>query len=329
MNETKILIKSMPFLGKIAFKVYGTFNFIKPGGQYWEYNFKAKKTDNFIKKIVLLIADKEYDLVIDRSGKVYIVLKNGIKFWWIPRDPYSLLGMPLRGNFEPECTFLLDKLIKKGDTVFDVGGNFGWYSCHFAQLVGESGKVHIFEPTNAIEELKNNVILNGFEARCILNKVALGAKKGTETLFIPQKLGTAFASLREHSYNNSGKTHKISVPIEKLDDYILSNKIEKVDLIKMDVEGGEYLVLKGAENVLKQYSPIIMLELQESHTKCFGYSPEELINYLGDLGYHLYEIDEKEVGSVNEVISSENTNNYNFLALKNANLLKTKGISIK
>ncbi len=329
MNKTKILIKSMPFVGKIAFKVYCTFNFIKPGGQYWEYDFKAKKNDRLIRDIASLIADKGYDLVIDRSGNVYIILKNGIRFWWIPRDPYSLLGMPLRGNFEPECTSLLAKLIKKGDTVFDVGANFGWYSCHFAQLVGERGKVHVFEPTNAIEDLKNNLILNEFKSRCILNQVALGEKEGKEALFIPQKLGTAFASLREHSYDNSSKTHKISVPIEKLDDYVLSNKIEKVDFIKMDVEGGEYLVLKGAEIVLKQYSPVIMLELHESHTKCFGYSPEELIIYLGDLGYYLYEIDENEVGSVKEVISSENTNNYNFLALKNADILKTKGISIK
>lgn len=329
MNKTKNLIKSMPFVGKIAFKVYGTFNFIKPRGQYWEYDFKTKKIDRLIRNIASLIGDKGYEVVISNDGKVYIVLKNGIKFWWIPRDPYSLLGMPLRGNFEPECTSLVAKLIKKGDTVFDVGGNFGWYSCHFAQLVGETGKVHIFEPTMTIAELKNNLLLNGFEARCILNKVALGANKGIDTLFIPQKLGTAFASLREHSYVNSSKTHKISVPIEKLEDYVIVNKIEKVDFIKMDVEGGEYLVLKGAENVLKDYSPVIMLELQEVHTKCFGYSPEELISYLGDFGYRLYEIDEKEFGSVKRVISSENTNNYNFLALKNANLLKTKGISIK
>lgn len=328
INKLKIFIKSMPFVGKIAHRIYGIFNFIKPGGQYWEYNFKAKKIDKFIKKIVL-IADKGYDLVIDSSGSVYIILKNGIKFWWIPRDPYSLLGMPLRGSFEPECTFLLAKLIKKGDVVFDVGANFGWYSCHFAQLVGETGKVHVFEPTMTIEELKNNLILNGFEARCILNKVALGAKKGTETLFIPQKLGTAFASLRKHSSDNSSKMYKISVPIEKLDECVSVNKIKKIDFIKMDVEGAEYLVLKGAENVLKKYSPVILLELYDIHTKCFGYSPEELIDYLGGFGYYLYEIDEKEFGSVKKLISFENTNNYNFLALKNADILKTKGISIK
>lgn len=164
--------------------------------------------------------------------------------------------------------------------------------------------------------------------RCTLNQIALGEKEEEETLFIPQKLGTAFASLREHSYNNISKMYKVSVPIKVLDEYVNENKIEKIDFIKIDVEGAEYLVLKGAENVLKKYSPVIMLELYEFHTKCFGYSPEELINYLGDLGYRLYEIDEKEFGSVKKVNLFRNTNNYNFLALKNADILKTR-VSIK
>ena len=97
----------------------------------------------------------------------------------------------------------------------------------------------------------------------------------------------------------------------------------------MDIEGSEYLVLKGAENILKQYSPVILLELQDVHTKCFGYSPEELVNYLTIFGYHLYEINKEEFGSVKKVILFKNTNNYNFLALKNDDILRRNGILIR
>ena len=307
------------------------FNFIKPGGQYWEYwkyDFKAKKFDRSIRNIASLIGDKGYNVVINNDGNIYIILKNGIKFYWIPRHSGSLLGMPLQGNFEPESTFLLTKLVKKGDVVFDVGANFGWYSCHFAQLVDETGQVHIFEPTNVMEELKNNLMLNRFKAKCVLNQIALGQNEGIEFLFIPKKLGTAFASLREHSYA-ADKSVKINVPVKKLDDYISVNKINKIDFIKMDVEGSEYSVLKGAENVLKQYSPVILLELQDVHMKYFGYSPEELINYLIDFDYHLYEINEEEFGSVKKVILFKDTNNYNFLALKNDDILRKNGILIR
>lgn len=328
MNKIKIFIKSIPFVGKIVFRIYGIFNFIKPGGQYWEYDFKVKKFDRLIRNIASLIEDKGYNVIINNDDNAYIVLKNGIKFYLIPRHPSSLLDIPLRGNFEPECTFLLAKLVKKGDVVFDVGANFGWYSCHFAQLVGETGQVHIFEPTNVMEELKNNLTLNRFKAKCVLNQIALGQNEGIEFLFIPKKLGTAFASLREHSYATD-KSVKINVSVKKLDDYVSVNKIKKIDLIKMDVEGAEYLVLKGARKCLKQYSPVIMLELYDGHIKYFGYSPEELINYLRDLGYHLYEINEKEFGSVKEAISFQNTNNYNFLALKNDDILRRNGILIR
>ena len=326
MSGIKSFIRSIPFVGKIASKAYGIFLFIGPKGQYWEYNFKAKRFNRLIGGIASLIANKGYKVVIDNNDNAHIVLENGIKFWWTPRDPYSLLGMPLRGNFEPECTFLLTKLIKKGDTVFDIGANFGWYSCHLAQIVGEAGEVHIFEPTNAMEELKKNLILNGFMKRCVLNQLALAEKEGTETLFIPEKLGTAFSSLREQSH---GRTQKICVPVRKLDDYVTAHNIRDIAFMKIDVEGAEYLVLRGAENVVKQYSPMIMLELYKPHTEYFGYSPEELISYLGDLGYHLFEIDQDKFGSVKKVTSFENTSYYNFLALKNDDILKTRDVSVE
>jgi len=156
-HRMKDLVKSTPFIGGLVTNIYRKFGFIKPGGQYWQYNFKAARFDSLIRKTALMIGDKEYKVVVSGDGKAQVILKNGIKFWWIPRDPYSLLGMPLRGSFEPECTFLVSRLISAGNIVFDVGANFGWYSCHFAELVGETGKVHIFEPTKCIEELEKNL----------------------------------------------------------------------------------------------------------------------------------------------------------------------------
>jgi hypothetical protein len=88
--------------------------FIGPQGQYWQSNFKAKRFDRLIRSVASLIGNKGYRLLINADGKAYVILENGIMFWWIPRDPMSLLGMPLHGNFEPECTFLLSKLVRGG-----------------------------------------------------------------------------------------------------------------------------------------------------------------------------------------------------------------------
>lgn len=321
VRSIKKAIKSTPFVGKIITNLYRKIMFIKPGGRYWQYDFKAMLFGILINKIVLMIGGN-YDLVINNKGKTQIILRNGLKFWWISGDPGSLLGMPLRGDFEPGCTDIIKKLVKQGDTVFDIGGNFGWYSCHLAQLVGESGKVHVFEPTNVIEELKNNLTLNQFDQNVYLNQVALGEKEGDENFFIP-KIGTAFASLRDQSWGRD--CSKIKVQVKTLDDYVSENKIKTIDFIKIDVEGAEYLVFKGGENVLKNYSPVIMMELQD-FTKSFGYSPEEVINYLKDLNYHIYEINDKIIGSVKEVTSFDNTRYYNFLVLKNDDILRRTGI---
>lgn len=326
-DKLKAYIKSLPFLGKTLSNAYRFLNLIKPEGQYWKYDFKAKKMHKLIWELASLIDDNNYQLAINNSENVYITLKNGINFWWTPKDPSSLLGMPLRGDFEPDCTHIITKLIRAGDIVFDVGANFGWYSCHLAQLVGETGKVHIFEPTNVIEDLKRNLSLNNYLKRCELNEAALGEKYRSEILYIPHKLGTAFASLREHS--DYGASDEINVSVVRLDDYVSSMKIEKVDFIKIDAEGAEYQVLKGARNVLKNYSPVIMMELQDIHTKYFNYSPEEVINYIKDLDYHLYEINDKEIGSVEKVTSFRNTSNYNFLAIKNDNILRRNGVLIR
>jgi len=329
MHKIKGIIKSTPLLGRLIANMHGKYLYIKPGGHYWEYDFKAMQFDRYIRKLSSLIGDKKYDVCTSGNGNIQIILKNGIRFWWVAKDTFSLLGMPFRGSFEPDCTDIITKLVKQGDTAFDIGANFGWHSCHLAQLVGKEGRVHVFEPTNVIKELENNLILNGLRTRCVLNQLALGEKEGDESLFIPQKLGTAFASFRAHSYSNSIKWDEISVPVKKLDDYVFENKLNKLDFIKMDIGGAEYLALKGAENVLENYSPIIMLELYDSHTKYFGYSPEELRKYLEGLDYFLYEIDEKEIGSVKRVISFKDTSNYNFLAAKTEDVLTKNGILIK
>jgi len=325
-KKIKSFIRSIPVIGRFLIFVRTIFRKIKPGGPYWKYDFKAKQFHWFIKKIKRLIPDEEYKIVLSKNEDVHIVLKNGIKFWWIPENPLSLLGMPLRGNFEPECTSLITKLIKQGDIVFDIGANFGWYSCYFAQLVGTSGKIHVFEPTNVIEELKRNIELNGFTERLVFNKVALSDEEGEATLFVPIKLGTAFASLRKHNSESREKFFEIKVPIRKLDNYCKKEKVSRIDFMKIDVEGNELYVLKGAENVLEKFSPIIMLEIQHCHTRLFGYTPEDLLNFLDKFGYYVFEIECD--GTLKSEKNFDNVH-INFLAVKDYSVLDHCGLVIK
>lgn len=324
-RKLKRKIKSIPIIGKIASKAYNTYHFIKPSGKYWSLDNKAHQIDKNIKKLAELISGKEYDLTLHEDGRVHISLKNGVQFWWDTHDKYSLLCLPLYGFYEPESTGIALKLIKKGNTVFDIGANFGWYSCHFAKEVGETGRVHLFEPTDTINELNNNVSLNAFLDRCILNKVALSDKTGTSAFFIPDKMGTGAASLEPTGLDS---VHSTAVSVITLDDYAETKNIKKIDFIKMDVEGAELLVLKGAKKVLKNFAPPIMLEIVREGVKRFNHTPEDIIEYLGGFGYTLYEIDADNPNTLKKVHTIEDAKICNYLAVKNAETLRKQNICV-
>jgi len=322
------IIGSIPLVGWCVKNLYRKYTKFKPGSVYWRYIIKARKINKAIQKLSLSIAGKNYSLEIVNCKKVIINLSYGIRFFWTPKDYMSLQGMPITGTYEPGCLFFISKMIKNGDVAIDAGGNEGWYSCHFAKLVGETGRVHVFEPTDAIEKNKANLILNNFETKVTLNKIALSDAEGDSSLFIPKGLGTVFASFKPHTKNFYCDHDTISVKTQRLDDYVKLNNIDRIDFMKIDVEGAEYLVLKGAENVLSEYSPAIMLEIEKMHTKYFNYTPQELLSFLQSFGYKAYQFCENNFCSLKKVEIFTDTKNSNFIFAKSRDVLQKNGFTL-
>lgn len=282
---------------------------------------------------ILSILENKYKIVIEENGDIYICLHNGLKFYLSLDDPNYLLGLP-KGEcyFEKECTVLASRLIDKGQTVFDIGANFGWYSCCFSNFVGKCGKVFSFEPTNITEMLYKNIKINNSYEICKINNFALGCKEEYLDIFIPKNLGEAYSSFKEHVDNNLyGESDVKRVKVSKIDNYVRENNINKIDFIKIDVEGAELSVLQGGEAFLQNNSPIIMFELEERHTKYFKYNPQDMIEFLNKLGYSVFEIDRDELLSIIEIDNFNDTKNNNFLAFKDECKKKVlgKGIKIK
>jgi FkbM family methyltransferase len=224
-----------------------------------------------------------------RSEGVFLEVRDGRRFFWEPRVKGSLLGIPFEGDFEPSETALLRSLVRNGDTVLDIGANFGWYTTLFARLAGERGRVIAFEPVPpTFRELVRNLALNGHPGNVQAHCLALGERNGTATLHVPTWawLGPAFASTeRQHR----GPHETYTVPMETLDGFMEHTREERVALIKCDVEGGELAVLKGAGKILAADTPPIwFLEVQEGSTTSFGYRPEDLIAFLREYRYEGY-----------------------------------------
>jgi len=131
-----------------------------------------------------------------------------------------------------ECSEYIDK----GDTVVDIGGHVGSSMLPLRNLVGDSGRVIVFEPVPAwIRYLKKTIEANSWENITIENMV-VGSENGIVDLYIP-KPETSQSTI---NYDGGAKNSQVKVESTTLSDYADANNIDKFDFVKIDVEGGEY-----------------------------------------------------------------------------------------
>ncbi len=187
------------------------------------------------------------------------------------------------GGYEKE---LIEKQIKKGDIVLDVGANIGFYTLIMAKLVGKTGRVFAFEacPTN-FKILQKNVEANGYKNIVLINKAVTNSTKNID-FYIDEK-NTAGNGLSP----KKGIT-PIEVPSIRLDDYF--PKKSRVDFIKIDIEGSEFLALLGSQNLLEENPKVkIITEFFPQLLNLVGSSPKDYLNFLTEKKFKLYNISEK------------------------------------
>ncbi|GEM_PF-1871038 len=210
-------------------------------------------------------------------------------------------GLPMRVNlcqqycgdiyygigFEHSELSLVKQFVRKDDRFFDVGANIGVYTLLASQLVGEGGRVHSFEPlSDANELLRSNVSLN----RCVnvtVNPVAVGEQNGEVPIYINAQ--NALSSLGN---TNRGKILKSqTVQILTLDTYAKSAGVSKIDFLKIDVEGFEGHVLRGAEKLIEA-SPnlMVMSELAKKNFSPLGFSVKDVLDWMRGRGFEIWMI---------------------------------------
>jgi len=182
-------------------------------------------------------------------------------------------------------------------TFFDLGANFGQYTVLAADRVGVTGRVHSFEPsTRMYGELCFNVNLNDLQKRCVLNHLALSDERGSARLSRYEEGAEVYGSLGAQHWANSRIVGYEDVITTTLDAYVAQHRIERVDLIKMDIEGAELLALRGGERLLRRAdAPAVVLEMVDANASGFGHSALDVWDYLESFGYRFYSFDRKSV----------------------------------
>jgi len=204
------------------------------------------------------------------------------------------------GQWEPSTTQFIRRTLQPGMTVVDVGANIGYFSLLMASLVGPEGEVHAFEPyPGYIERMHLSLAVNSFE-QIYLNKYALSDKKEQHELF------KGIASARMHRWSHPdavfNKVHdKVIVSCIPFDEYASKN-FKKLDLIKIDVDGYEMNVLRGALASINRYRPIIIIELYEEALNDASSSASEVLELFSSWSYLPY-TEKGELFRYNELLS--------------------------
>lgn len=199
--------------------------------------------------------------------------------------------------FEPELLLLKD-FIKQGDVVFDVGANAGEYTYVFEKLAG-AAYVHSFEP---IPKLFTE--LRRLFPKVNLHKIALSDKEEITQFKIPIIDGSKFETRGklDIDYLEPGEVSSelIEVECKTLDLFVTQNNIERLDFIKIDVEGHELKVLKGADKCIKQFRPIMLVEIEQRH---HPFAINKIFDHIKSLGYQIqfYDLNSLQLKSISEV----------------------------
>jgi FkbM family methyltransferase len=166
------------------------------------------------------------------------------------------------GFFQEYCDYtLFMALVTPEDTIVDVGANYGMYTLGAAKRLAQ-GQVIAFEPdTRSMALLKQNVLINHFERRVTCLDVCVGKRDGTTDFYAT--VDSSFSGI--HDTGRSQATDHLTLPVRALDSILNELAIEKVDLVKIDVEGAEWEVLQGATKTLEVSDPVIMLEISQKN----------------------------------------------------------------
>lgn len=204
-------------------------------------------------------------------------------------DPNSYIGRYLyyRGIFEEQIISKINSVVHPGMTFLDIGANIGLHTNVAASLVGDNGRVIAIEPQSTVRALlQENISLNQFDNVEIIS-CALGKEQGEGDIYIVNAHNDGQSTLIPDSSETTCPSEKVKICT--VNSVMHDCNIQKVDIVKIDVEGAEMEVLKGGREFFRNSSTKYMfIECVDQHLRRFDSSSEELITWLHSEGYRTY-----------------------------------------
>jgi FkbM family methyltransferase len=185
---------------------------------------------------------------------------------------------------------IFKKLIKEGDTVFELGAHIGYISLYFSKLAGQSGKLYVFEPgANNLPYVRENIAHSKIKNIQLVEK-AVSDTNGTASFYLENLTGQSNSLVKDYRVTKKIQSksfvelnkNEVQVETIRLDDFVQQNNIRSINFIKIDIEGAEYMAIKGMPEILAYMKPTMMIEVTENHEALFNLLREKSYVFIDE-----------------------------------------------
>lgn len=244
----------------------------------------------------------------------------GLRLYVYPPEDESTRVIYFTGYFEPNEFKVLNKILELGMVFLDVGANMGLYTIFASKKVGKSGLVVSIEPSSReFERLERNVKVNRLQNVRMI-QTAISRLEGEADLLVATNDHAGHNTLGNFAYEGIILKQKEHVMVKTIDGMVSKLSLPRLDVIKMDIEGSEFFALEGSERTLKNFKPILMLELFNETLKHQGCNGDMIFQFLASLGYLIYGFDEH--GDLSQLKRVNGSSSQNIFAVHNSSKIK-------
>jgi len=195
--------------------------------------------------------------------------------------------------YNRDIVALFNKLLQPGMVVVDAGANIGEITLVAAKRTGDTGRIIAFEPIDAIaQSLEENIRRNALGTATVV-RAGLSDTCGSTSIYA--SCGQSYTGKEHHGLGslyggvNDGPALQ-TIRLTTLDAYLLEHPVQRLDLIKIDIEGAELPCLRGAERTIARHRPLLVIEIQAQSAIAAGYRQTDILDYLAQFGYAFHKI---------------------------------------
>jgi FkbM family methyltransferase len=216
---------------------------------------------------------------------MWFEVEPGINMWLDPSDTIPrVILTSLRTRWDPEVWESISSGLSNGAIMLDVGAHIGYFTLKSSKRVGKSGRVIAFEPDPwTLETLRANLAANN-AANVTIVPVACTDSE-TTLKFYHARVNSGGSSLSRATASGAGDPHEFTVRGRPIDDVVQELEVQRIDVLKVDVEGAELFVLRGAKDTLKRFHPKIVIEVVPDHLAGMNTTVEQLFSFIKEMGY--------------------------------------------